>query len=123
VPARDRAAFLRFLAAGATNTLASYALFVGLERLMPYLGAYAIAYLAGVALSYLFNTAFVFRVRRRWATALRFPLVYLVQFGLGSAVIALLVEALDARPPVAALAAILVTTPITFCASRLALSD
>jgi len=119
--ARGVAAFLRFLVAGGINTVASYALFVALERWMPYLIAYAIAYAAGIALSYVLNTAFVFRVRRRWRSALAFPLIYVAQFALGSAVMALLVEAFGVRPAIAALAAIVASIPVTFLASRVVL--
>ena len=79
--------FARFLLVGLVTTAASYALFVALELVLPYLIAYAIAYVAGIVLSYLLNTRVVFRVARSWSTFLRFPLVYVFQFVLGSSVI------------------------------------
>jgi len=121
-PARGRTAFLRFIVAGGVNTAVTYALFVALERLLPYLVAYAIAYAVGIGLSYLFNTGYVFRVRQRWTTALRYPLVYVAQFALGSAVMAILVEAFGVPPAIAALVAIAASIPFTFVASRIALS-
>jgi putative flippase GtrA len=113
--------FARFLLVGIANTVASYGLFVALELVLPYLIAYAIAYVAGIGLSYLLNTRIVFRVARSWSTFLRFPLVYVFQFVLGSAVIVLLVEWLAIAPRVAALVALAVTVPVTYFAAKLVL--
>ena len=113
--------FARFLLVGLANTAASYALFVLLEVVLPYLIAYAIAYAAGIVLSYLLNTAVVFRVARSWSTFVRFPLVYVLQFVLGSSIIVLLVEGLAIEPRVAALVALAVTVPVTYFAARFVL--
>jgi putative flippase GtrA len=110
--------FARFLVAGAINTVASYGVFVVLLQFMPYLAAYTAAYLLGVAVSYLLMTSFVFRTPRRAATALRFPLVYIVQYLTGSAVIVLLVETWSVRAPIAAIVAIVVSIPVSFLLSR-----
>ena len=117
----DLRSFARFVLVGLINTAASYALFVALELVLPYVAAYAIAYVAGIVLSYLLNTGLVFRVPRRWSTFLRFPLVYVVQFALGSGIIVALVEGLAMSPRVAALLAIVATVPVTFLAARFVL--
>lgn len=113
--------FARFLLVGLTNTAASYALFVVLELALPYLLAYAIAYAAGIVLSYLLNTRVVFRVARSWSTFVRFPLVYALQFVLGSSIIVLLVEGFAIGPRLAALVALAVTVPFTYFAARFVL--
>ena len=118
---RDLRSFAKFLAVGAINTAASYALFVALELLLPYVVAYAIAYVCGIVLSYVLNTAFVFHVRQSWSTFLRFPLVYVVQFALGSAIVVALVEGFAVSPRLAALVAIVATIPVTFVAARFVL--
>jgi putative flippase GtrA len=110
--------FVRFLVAGALNTVASYALFLVLLRFVPYLAAYTIAYVLGVVISYLLLTGFVFRTSRRVVTALRFPLVYVAQYLTGSAVIVLLVEAWGVGAPIAAIVAIVASIPVTFLLSR-----
>ena len=110
--------FARFLVAGAINTIGSYAIFVVLLQFMPYLAAYTIAYVVGVAISYLLLTRFVFRTPRRLTTALRFPLVYVAQYLTGSAVIVLLVEAWSVRAPIAAIVGIVVSIPVSFLLSR-----
>ena len=117
----DLRSFARFVLVGLINTAASYALFVALELVLPYVAAYAIAYVAGIVLSYLLNTGLVFRVPRRWSTFLRFPLVYAVQFALGSGIIVALVEGFAMTPRIAALLAIVATVPVTFLAARFVL--
>lgn len=114
-------AFARFLLVGLANTAASYALFVVLELALPYLAAYAIAYAAGIVLSYLLNTRVVFQVARSWSAFVRFPLVYALQFVLGSSIIVLLVEGFAIGPRVAALVALAATVPVTYFAAKLVL--
>jgi putative flippase GtrA len=110
--------FARFIVAGAINTGISYAVYLVLLVLLPYLAAYTISYVVGIVISYLLLTRFVFRARRRLATAVRFPLVYVAQYLIGSAVIVLLVEAMGVRASIAAIVAIVVSIPVTFSLSR-----
>ena len=115
--------FARFLVVGLVNTAASYSLFIALELVIPYLVAYAIAYVAGIFMSYLTNTRLVFRVARSWSSFLRFPLVYVVQFVMGGSIIVMLVEGFAVGPRVAALIALAVTVPVTYFAAKLALRE
>jgi putative flippase GtrA len=115
---REARSFARYLVAGVVNTIASYGLFVALELVLPYLAAYAVAYVAGIALSYVLNTRMVFRVPQRWSTFIRFPVVYLVQFLVGSTAMVILVEAFGIDPRIAALLALIVTVPVTYLAAR-----
>lgn len=111
--------FLRFLVTGTINTAASYALYFVLLRVMPYLAAYTIAYVFGIALSYVLMTRFVFRARAGVGTALRFPLIYVAQYVLGSSIIYVLVEHAHLAPWLAALIAMIVVVPTTFVLARL----
>jgi putative flippase GtrA len=113
--------FTRFLISGAVNTAVSYAVYLLLLAIVPYLVAYTISYVVGIAISYLLLTRFVFKTGRRLATAMRFPLVYVGQYLMSSAVIVLLVEAMDVRASIAAIVAIAVSIPITFVLSRIVL--
>jgi len=113
--------FSRFLIAGAVNTVASYAVYLLLLAILPYLVAYTIAYVVGIAISYLLLTRFVFRTQHRLATAVRFPLVYVAQYLMGSAVLTLLVETLTVRASIAAIVAIVASIPVTFLLSRFVL--
>jgi putative flippase GtrA len=110
--------FSRFLVSGAINTIASYALYLLLLIWLPYLAAYTIAYVAGIASSYLLMTKFVFRTPPKVATAIRFPLVYVVQYAVGSAVVVVLVEWANVRASIAAIVAIVVSIPFTYLTSR-----
>jgi len=111
--------FLRFLVTGTLNTAASYGVYFLLLQVMPYLAAYTVAYVFGIALSYVLMTRFVFRAPAKLATAVRFPLVYVAQYVLGSAIVYALVE--HARVPawLAAAVAMVVVVPTTFVMARL----
>jgi putative flippase GtrA len=111
--------FRRFVVTGAVNTAASYALYFVLLQVVPYLVAYTIAYASGIILSYLLMARFVFRAPARWATALRFPLIYVAQYFIGSVTIYLLVEHAGVAPWLAAGIAMLIVVPTTFVLARL----
>ena len=83
----ERHKVLRFLISGAVNTTLTYAAYLGLLGLIGYVPAYTIAYIAGIALSYALNTIFVFRAAPTLRSAMLFPLIYLVQYLLGLAVL------------------------------------
>lgn len=113
--------FLRFVVTGTVNTVASYAVYFLLLYALPYLVAYTIAYVLGIALSYLLMTRFVFRAPARWSTALRFPLVYVAQYALGSGTTYVLVEHAQVAPWLAAALTMLVVVPTTFVLAKLVL--
>ena len=113
-----RREFGRFLVVGAANTLLTLLLFEGLRRVLPYLAAYTVAYAAGIAFAYLLGTGYVFRRRRSIAGAALFPLVYVVQYALGAALLWLLVDRLGLDPTPALCVVIGVTVPVTFLLSR-----
>ncbi len=71
---------LRFLVGGGINAGATYLIYLALA---PRLGdgfAFTVAYVAGIGLSYAINSLFVFRTRMEIGSALKFPVVYLVQY-------------------------------------------
>lgn len=115
-----RAEFGRFLIVGATNTGFSYVVFLLLYTLMHYQAAYALSYAAGVVLSYFLNVHFVFKTKRSLASFLKFPFVYVLQYGLGALVLGLLVRS-GVDPRLAAAGVVVITVPITFLASRFVL--
>lgn len=112
--------FVRFLIVGATNTAFSYVVFLLLYLFLHYQAAYALSYAAGVVLSYFLNVHFVFKTKRSLASFLKFPFVYVVQYGLGALVLGLLVRA-GIDPRLAMIGVIVLTVPITFLASRFVL--
>ncbi len=126
-----RAEFTRFLLVGATNTLFSYLLYLLLLFALPYvvgstgradyIAAYTLSYCAGVVLSYFLNTHFVFRKTPSLSSFLKFPFVYLIQYGLGALVLGLLVEQVGIDKKWAGALVSIVTIPVTFLASRFVL--
>jgi putative flippase GtrA len=114
--------FAKFIAAGAVNTVASYVLFLSACLIVPYWAAYTIAYAAGIALSYFLNARYVFAARMGIRSAAAFPLVYVAQYLLGLGLLALLVGRFAITPPLAALAAVIVTAPLSFVLARVLLT-
>lgn len=110
--------FLRFLVAGAANTLVTYAAYLLLLRVMPYVWAYSVAYVAGILIAYAAQTRYVFEVRASWRTFFRFPVVYVVQYAVGALGMRLLVESGLLAKEVALLATLCVTVPLGFTLSR-----
>jgi len=113
-----RAEIARFLVGGASTTLVSWALYLVLLRWLPYVIAYSIAYVAGIAWSYFANTLFVFRRAPSVARAALFPLVYLAQYLAGTVLLMILVDVLHAPKAFAPLAVIVLTLPLTYVLSR-----
>ena len=110
---------IRFLIAGATTTLITLGLYVLLLRFVPYALAYTAVFLVGIGISYLLNSTFVFRASTSVRTFALFPLIYVVQYVVGLAVVASWVDLFGLPETLAPLAAIAVTLPITYVLARL----
>lgn len=114
--------FARFLLAGAANTLLTYLLYLFLLEFFAYLLAYSITYCTGIALSYFLNVYLVFKQRASFASFVKFPIVYAIQYGLGVAILWLLVDMAGISPAMAMIGVIVATVPVTFIAIRFMLS-
>jgi putative flippase GtrA len=110
--------FVRFSGGGLLNTGLTYVLFLRLTSVLPVSVAYTIAYVSGIVLSYFVTVQFVFRSRASVRTVLRFPIVYVVQYLWGLALLSLLVRALGMAPAVAMLVTIATSVPLTFVLTR-----
>jgi putative flippase GtrA len=97
-------------------------LYLLLLRFMQYTLAYSVAFVAGIVISYLLNSTFVFRATARARTLALFPLIYVVQYVVGLAVVAIWVDLLGLPDTLAPLAAVAVTLPITYLLTRLLFS-
>lgn len=113
-----RSPFLRFLVSGGANTAATYLLYLALLQLLPYWLSYAVAFVAGIALAYVLNRLFVFGAPRSERKAALLPLVYLVQYLVGAAIVYGWVDMLNLHAALAPAASIAITIPLTFLASR-----
>lgn len=109
---------IRFLLSGGINTAATYFLYLVLLTPLGYRAAYTAAYVAGIALSYVLSTRFVFRVPMSGRSAVKFPLLYLAQYLFGLAILLLSVSWLSIPPTYAALLSIALSVPFTFVLSR-----
>ncbi len=110
--------WLRFAGVGLFNTLAGYVLYLLLLRFLPYAASYALTYAVGIFVSYGLNSRFVFRQPLALKKALRFPVVYIVQYALSALILWAAVEFLDADPRIAFLLAVALTVPVVFLLSR-----
>lgn len=110
--------FTRFIFWGGVNTLAGYLLYALLLLFLQYLVAYTITYASGILVSYYLNSRFVFRREIAVRKAVQYPLVYLVQYLLGTGSLYLLVRVLKVNKLVAPAIVILLTIPVTFLLGR-----
>ena len=111
--------FFRFLIGGALNTIVGYGGYLLLLRWLQYAIAYTLAYIISVAISYLFSALVVFRRPLKLRAALRYPLVYFVQFLIGFCLLKIMIELLHVSTWFAPLLVSLLTIPVTFYLSRI----
>ncbi len=109
---------VRFVVAGAANTIASWLIYVGFLWVMSYVWAYSLSYVIGIALAYWVNSKFVFRAAMSWKKAFQFPSVYLVQYVIGLGVVYACVEWLGIGEAIAPIAGLVLTLPLSFLMSR-----
>ncbi|MDB4915513.1 MAG: GtrA family protein [Gemmatimonadetes bacterium] len=110
--------FLRFLLSGGLNTGLTYALYLVLLRVVSYRVSYTISYCAGIVLSYELNRIFVFRARRSISSATMIPVIYLLQYLLGLAVVTIWVGRFGLSSRLAPIVSIALTIPLTFLLTR-----
>lgn len=116
--------FFRFLIVGGLNTAITYAIyFAGVSLHIHYMIAYSFAFIIGIMMSYTLNTAFVFKSTFAIRKALRFPMVYFIQYILGVMLLYILIDTLHVDKKIAALLLIFFTVPLTFLLSRFILQD
>jgi putative flippase GtrA len=110
---------VRFLLAGAVNTVVTFLLYLALLGVVAYPVAYSAAFGTGIVIAYVLNRGFVFRSAGSLRAMLLFPLVYVLQYLLGLAVVVIWVDVLALPEALASLAAVVVTIPVTYALSRL----
>lgn len=109
---------IKFVIGGGINTAFTFFLYFGLQVILPYQVAYALAFVTGIVFSYWFNARIVFNIPIRWKGFFAFPLVYLVQYLLSAMLLSVFVERLGIPQSVAPLVVIILTIPITFALTR-----
>lgn len=114
-----RFAFIRFLMSGGLNTAVTYVIYIGLLKFVSYQVSYTIAYVSGIAFSYILNRSFVFRNHRGTLSILLYPFVYLIQYVIGIALLWLCIDKASMSDVIAPLIVIATTMPITYSLSRI----
>jgi putative flippase GtrA len=110
--------FFRFLTSGALNTLVTYGVYLVLLQELSYRLSYAIAFVSGIVLAYIFNRYFVFRTTGgRFGLILVF-FIYLGQFILGLGLVSAWVQWLNGPVALAPLFSVTLSLPVTFFLNR-----
>lgn len=109
---------VRFVLAGGLNTVTTYAAYLVLLPLIGYTIAYSVDYVGGIFFGYYLNARFVFRRPLKWQHAIQYPLVYVLQYGLGITLMAALIEGLHLHAEYAPALVIVITVPFMFWLSR-----
>jgi putative flippase GtrA len=108
----------RFLATGGLNTAVTYLVYLSLLGVIGYRGAFTVAFVGGVILSYGLNAVFVFGRPLQRRTFLAFSLTYVAQYLLGLLLLSVLIDGLGVPAKVAPILSVLVTASLTYLASR-----
>ena len=111
-------AFPRFLIAGAVNTGLTYALYLGLLFLMPYVWAYSLTYAIGICIGYLLNARWVFKRAPSLSSATAYPLTYALNYLLGVGMLWLLVELIHIPKEIAPLLVVAVSVPVMYIVTK-----
>lgn len=117
-PGFHKSEFLRFVISRGVCAIFSYGLYLALLLIVSYEIAYVASYVAGIALAYFVSSRFVFQVAMSPRSAIRFPLVYLVQFVISFVLLRITVQWIHIPPSIAYAIAVAVTIPLTFSLSR-----
>ncbi len=117
-PAPLHVVAFRFLIGGALNTGATLILYWILLRFCHYQAAYLVSYCAGILLSYVLNTRYVFKARHSWLKFASFPLIYLVVYVIGALTLRLAIGTLHVPTAFGPIISIIVTLPISFLLTK-----
>lgn len=114
--------FSLFLLMGGINTALTYALYLLLLNKLDYKIAYAIAFAAGVLISIVLQSRYVFAAKLNWKKIMVYPFIYLIQFAFGLIVITFSVRQLHIGKPYALAVATVLSVPLTFLLNKLVLT-
>ncbi|MFI1222485.1 MULTISPECIES: glycosyltransferase [unclassified Streptomyces] len=124
-PGRSRTVrqFGSFVLIGCVNTAVYFAVYASLNRWIPYLAAHVIGYAVGIVCSFLLNSTVTCRTRPTWHAFVRYPLSGLVNLVASGALLHGAVGGLGADKNLAALAAGVIVTPLSFLLARWAITS
>lgn len=123
-PSRSRTVrqFGSFVLIGCVNTAVYLGVYASLNRWIPYLTAHVIGYAISIVCSFLLNSYVTCRTRPTWHAFVRYPLSSLVNLVASGALLYGAVSGLGMDKNLAALAAGVIVTPISFLLARWAIT-
>ena len=98
--------------------MASYSVYLFLIFFFSYQISYVVAFVLGVALSFVLNSKYVFEVQQTVTKFALFPLVYLVQYLFGALLMGVIIEVLGVNKLIAPLFVIVCVMPISYLLSK-----
>ncbi len=113
---------IRFIVAGACNTVFTYVIYLVALKLFGYITAFTISFLSGIVFAFIIYSLFVFRTKISWKKFIQYPLIYLIQYLLGIGLLIIFVELCGLAKDIAPLVNVLILTPFTFFINRWFLS-
>ncbi|MEW2213217.1 glycosyltransferase [Streptomyces globisporus] len=124
-PSRSRTVrqFGSFVLIGCVNTAVYLGVYASLNRWIPYLTAHVIGYVISIGCSFLLNSYVTCRTRPTWHAFVRYPLSSLVNLVASGALLYGAVSGLGMDKNLAALAAGVIVTPISFLLARWAITS
>ncbi|QGV82089.1 GtrA family protein [Streptomyces ficellus] len=115
--------FALFAVIGLANTAVYYVVYASLNVWLPYLAAHAVGYAVSVVGSFLLNSWITLRTRPTWRAFARYPLSGVVNVVGSGLLLHLAVSRLGMDENLAALAAGLLVTPLSFLLARWAITS
>lgn len=115
---RTTAAFLKFIASGAFNTLVSYGAYLALLQVLSYRWSYTVSYALGIVLAYVLYRYLVFGHSGGRYGPLWVALIYLGQYLLGLALVSFWVEFLGGAALWAPAFSIAILVPVSYVLNR-----
>lgn len=113
--------FSNFVVVGITNTAVTYIIYLVFLSFFEYNIAYGISYLSGIVISFILNGKYVFKTQLTIIKALKYPVVYIVQYLINLVVLNLLIKYIYINEVIAPLIVIIISIPITFTLSKIIL--
>ncbi|MGP4076754.1 GtrA family protein [Halobacillus sp. K22] len=106
----------RFILVGGMNTLNYYIVFLFLHNLLNfhYMAAHITGFFISFVISFFLNTYFTYKVKPTLKKFLQFPLTQVVNVGVSSLLVFVLVDLLSLNSNIAPLIAVFFTVPVTF---------
>ncbi|MFF2022072.1 glycosyltransferase [Streptomyces sp. NPDC058171] len=115
--------FLLFVAIGFVNTAVYLVVYMSLNRWLPYLAAHVLGYAVSVVGSFLLNSYITCRTKPTWHAFVRYPLSSVAGLLAAGGLLYLAVGHLGMDENIAALAAGVLVTPLSFLLARWAITS